>query len=55
VFAWRKSGEVRFAEVKIGSDRVRKSQREFLETALRCGRSRSEFLIIEAVLVPAAG
>lgn len=35
VFAWRKPGEIRFCEVKTGNDKIRDTQRRFLERALR--------------------
>ena len=34
VFAWRQPGEVRFCEAKTGNDRIRGTQRRFLERAL---------------------
>jgi hypothetical protein len=46
VFAWREPGEVRFDEAKVGTDRIRPSQRRFLETALRFHRL-DQFSIIE--------
>jgi hypothetical protein len=46
VFAWREPSEVLFAEVKVGPDRIRASQRRFLAQALRL-RPLSEFMIIE--------
>ncbi|MDX6389281.1 MAG: hypothetical protein QOJ73_344 [Streptosporangiaceae bacterium] len=35
VFAWREPSEIRFVEAKVGADRIRPSQRSFVETALR--------------------
>jgi hypothetical protein len=35
VFAWREPGEVRFCEAKTGNDKIRDTQRRFLELALR--------------------
>ena len=46
VFAWREPAEVLFCEVKVGPDRIRASQRQFLAHALSL-RPLSEFLIIE--------
>ena len=46
VFAWREPGEVRFAEIKVGPDRIQDTQRKFLTTALRF-RALQEFMIIE--------
>ena len=46
VFAWREPGQVRFAEVKVGRDHIKDTQRRFLETALR-SRAPEEFMIIE--------
>ena len=46
VFAWRDPGEVRFVEVKVGTDRLRATQRAFLQTALRFHRP-EQFMIIE--------
>lgn len=46
VFAWREPGQIGFFEAKVGPDRIRLSQRAFLETALRF-RPLDEFTIIE--------
>jgi len=46
VFAWRPPGDVRFVEVKVGPDRIRASQRAFLQTALRYHRP-EQFMIVE--------
>ena len=46
VFAWRDPGEVRFAEAKVGKDRIRPSQARFLERALQFHRPQA-FTIIE--------
>jgi hypothetical protein len=46
VFAWRKPGEVRFAEAKGTGDRIRPTQRQFLSTALRF-HDASQFTVIE--------
>jgi hypothetical protein len=35
VFAWREPGEIRFLEAEVGPDRIRATQRKFVETALR--------------------
>jgi hypothetical protein len=49
VFAWREPGEVRFDEAKVGPDRIRDTQRMFVEKALRFRRL-EEFTIIEITL-----
>jgi hypothetical protein len=46
VFAWREPDQVRFAEAKVGPDRIRDTQRQFLATALRFHQP-GEFVIIE--------
>jgi hypothetical protein len=46
LFAWRKPGEVRFDEAKVGKDRIRPTQRMFVEQALRFHRI-EDFTIIE--------
>ena len=46
VFAWREPGEIRFAEAKVGPDRIKPTQLRFVELALRFHRS-EEFMIIE--------
>jgi hypothetical protein len=46
VFAWRERGEVRFLEIKVAKDRIRPSQRRFVETALRF-HDPEQFMIIE--------
>ena len=46
VFAWRKPAEVRFDEAKVGKDRIRPTQRRFIEQALRFHRI-EDFTIIE--------
>ena len=46
VFAWREPGEVRFDEVKAGTDRIGLSQRTFVELALRF-RPAERFTIIK--------
>jgi hypothetical protein len=46
VFAWREPGEIRFDEAKVGPDRIRDTQRRFVENALRLRRI-EEFTIIE--------
>jgi hypothetical protein len=52
VFAWRAPGEIRFAEVKVGPERIQHTQRKFLTTALRF-RALEEFMIIEVPGSPA--
>jgi hypothetical protein len=51
VFAWREPGEVRFDEAKVGPDRIRATQRAFVETALRFQRL-EDFTIIEVAAHP---
>ncbi len=51
VFAWREPGEVRFDEAKVGPDRIRDTQRAFVETALRFHRL-EDFTIIEVTAQP---
>jgi hypothetical protein len=46
IFAWREPGEIRLDEVKVGPDRLRDTQRRFLQTALRF-HDRTAFTIIE--------
>jgi hypothetical protein len=46
IFAWREPGEVRFAEAKVGPDRVKPTQLRFVELALRFHRLQ-EFAIVE--------
>jgi hypothetical protein len=46
VFAWREPGQVRFAEAKVGPDRIKATQIRFLEMALRFHRP-ADFMIIE--------
>ena len=46
VFAWREPGQVRFCEAKVGPDRVKPTQLQFVERALRFHRL-EEFMIIE--------
>jgi hypothetical protein len=46
LFAWRKPGEVRFNEAKVGKDRIGPTQRRFVEQALRFHRI-EDFTIIE--------
>ena len=38
VFAWREPGEIRFAEAKVGPDRIKPTQLRFVELALRFHR-----------------
>ena len=38
VFAWREPGQVRFAEAKVGPDRIKPTQLRFVELALRFHR-----------------
>ena len=45
-FAWREPGQVRFYEAKVGPDRIKPTQRRFIELALRFHRS-EQFMIIE--------
>jgi hypothetical protein len=46
VFAWREPGEVRFDEAKVGPDRLRDTQRMFIQRTLRL-RPLKEFTIME--------
>jgi hypothetical protein len=46
VFAWRKPGQVRFCEAKVGPDRIKPTQLRFVELALRF-HSPADFMIIE--------
>ena len=46
VFAWRKPGQVRFAEAKVGPDRVKPTRLRFAELALRFHRL-EQFTIAE--------
>jgi hypothetical protein len=46
VFAWREPGEIRFAEAKVGPDRIKPTQLRFVELALRFHRL-EQFTIIE--------
>jgi hypothetical protein len=46
VFAWRTPGEVRFVEIKVAEDKIRPTQRRFVETALRF-HDQKQFMIIE--------
>jgi hypothetical protein len=46
VFAWREPGEIRFAEAKVGTDRIRDTQRRFVKRALRF-HDPNEFTIVE--------
>ena len=46
VFAWRAPSEVRFAEAKAGSDRIKPAQLRFVELALRFHRP-EQFVITE--------
>lgn len=46
VFAWRAPGEIRFVEVKLGTDRLRATQGTFLQTALRFHRL-EQFMIVQ--------
>jgi len=47
VFCW-KHGDVLFAEAKrYGKDKIRQSQRQWLESALASGLSKEEFLVVE--------
>lgn len=47
VFAWRKPGEVRFDEVKVGRDPIGPNQRKFVKLALELDHKLEEFTIIE--------
>jgi hypothetical protein len=51
VFAWREPNEVSFVEAKVGPDRLRETQRRFLQRALRL-RQLTEFTIIEVTDSP---
>lgn len=46
VFAWREPGRVRFIEVKVAKDRIRATQRRFVEIAVRF-HDPKELLIVE--------
>ena len=46
VFAWRPPGEVRFLEVKVAKDKIRPTQRRFVERALRF-HDQKQFMIVE--------
>lgn len=46
VFAWRGPGEVRFLEIKVARDRLRPTQRRFVERALRL-HDQGQFMIVE--------
>ena len=46
VFGWREPGQVRFAEAKVGPDRIKPTQLRFVEVALRFHRV-EDFTIIE--------
>ena len=46
VFAWRAPGDIRFIEVKMGSDPIQATQRTFLQMALRYHRP-EQFMIVE--------
>jgi hypothetical protein len=47
VFAWREPGEVRFDEVKVGSDRIGDNQRKFVKLALDRHYRLDQFTIIQ--------
>ena len=47
VFAWREPGEVRFDEVKVGSDRIGDNQRKFVKLALDRHYCLDQFTIIQ--------
>jgi hypothetical protein len=47
VFAWREPGEVRFDEVKVGSDRIGDNQRKFVKLALDRHHRLDQFTIIQ--------
>jgi hypothetical protein len=46
VFAWRPPGEVRFLEIKVATDKIRPTQRRFVERALRF-HDQKQFMIVE--------
>jgi hypothetical protein len=46
VFAWRPPGEVRFLEIKVANDKIRPTQRRFVERALRF-HDQKQFMIVE--------
>ncbi len=51
VFLWR-GEEVRFAEVKVGSDRITETQRRFVALHQGLGRPLAELLIVEVPSIP---
>lgn len=52
IFAWR-GDDILFAELKGGKDRIRPSQRQWLEAALNAGFDLSQFALVEWTISPA--